>query len=387
MFVEKMKMEKPFVYGKLAGTDYFTNRSAEIKSLTGNFLSGINTILISPRRWGKSSLVWHTALSLQRKHKDIRFCFIDLFNVRTEEEFYEAYAKELIKASATKWDERIAGVKQFFKTLIPQLTVPVDPQHDLSLGFEWKQLRKHPDEVIDLAENICRIKKIKLVVCIDEFQNISNFNSPVGFQKKLRAHWQKHNRAVYCIYGSKRQMMATIFENPSMPFYKFGDVIFLDKIETDQWVSYIVKRFKATGKSISEELAEKIATLMDNHSYFVQQLAHETWLVSGKKCNKSDVEEAVDNLLNKLSLLYQRETDHLSNTQLNFLKALSNEETRFSTADVLHRYRLGSSANVAKIKSALEQKEIIDTMESTIQFSDPMYKTWFKKCVLGNYAR
>jgi hypothetical protein len=208
----------------------------------------------------------------------------------------------------------------------------------------------------------------------------------VDFQKRLRAHWQKHSRATYCIYGSKRQMMATIFENPSMPFYKFGDVIFLKKIETVHWVSYIVKRFKATGKSISEELAEKIATLMDNHSNFVQQLAHETWLAAGKKCKPADVDEAVDNLLNKLSMLYQRETDQLSNTQLNFLKALSNEETRFSTADVLHRYRLGSSANVTKIKAALEQREVIDTMESTIQFSDPMYKTWFKKFVTGNYA-
>ncbi|MEO8086001.1 MAG: ATPase [Bacteroidota bacterium] len=380
-------MDKPFVYGKLAGVDYFTNRSVEMKSLAGNFLSGINTILISPRRWGKSSLVWHTALSVQRKHKEIRFCFIDLFNVRTEEEFYEAYARELIKASATKWDERIAGVGKFFKTLIPQLSVPLDPQHDLSLGFEWKQLKKNPDEVIDLAENICRIKKMKLVVCIDEFQNISNFEAPLNFQKKLRAHWQKHNLATYCIYGSKREMMATIFENRSMPFYKFGDVIFLEKIETAHWIPFIVKRFKTTGKSISEELAGKIATLMDNHSYFVQQLAHETWLTAGKKCKPADVDEAVENLLNKLSMLYQRETDQLSNTQLNFLKALSNEETRFSTADVILRYRLGSSANVAKIKSALEQKEIIDTMGPTIQFTDPMYKAWFKKFVTGNYAR
>ena len=179
--------------------------------------------------------------------------------MRTEEEFYEMYTKELIKASATKWEERIAGVRLFFKTIIPQLSVPIDPLHDLSIGFEWKQLKKNPDEVIDLAENICRIKKIKLVVCIDEFQNISNFDSPVAFQKKLRAHWQKHSKATDCIYGSKRQMMATIFESPAMPFYKFGDVTFLTKIKQEHWVPFIVKRFKETGKSISEVLAAQIA--------------------------------------------------------------------------------------------------------------------------------
>lgn len=376
-------MSKPFIYGRLAETDYFTNRTAEIKSLAGNLLTGINTVLISPRRWGKSSLVANTALAVQKKHKDVKFCFIDLFTIRTEEEFYELYATELIKASATKWDERIAGVKQFFKTIIPQLTLPVDPQHDLTLGFEWKQLRKKPDDVIDLAENICRVKKIKLVVCIDEFQNISNFDSPLAFQKKLRAHWQKHSIATYCIYGSKRQMMATIFENPSMPFYKFGDVTFLKKIDTRHWILFIVKRFVKTGKFITEELAERIAVLMENHSYFVQQLAHEVWLAAGKKCRPSDIDEALENLSNKLSLLYQRETDQLSNAQVNFLKALCSNETRFTTADVISRYHLRSSANVIRVKNALEQKEVIDTMEPSIQFADPMYKIWFKTHMLS----
>ncbi len=375
-------MTKPFIYGQLADAAYFTNRSNELKAIAANFTLGVNTILISPRRWGKSSLVFNAAKNVKRKNKNIRFCFIDLFSVRTEEEFYELYARELIKASATKWDERIAGIKHFFKTIIPQIILPVDPQHDITLGFEWKQLRKNPDEIIDLAENICRIKKIKLVICIDEFQNISNFDSPVAFQKKLRAHWQKHNKATYCIYGSKRQMMATIFENPSMPFYKFGDVMFLNKIETPHWISYIVKRFKLTGKTISEELAERIALLMENHSFFVQQLAHEVWIVSEKKCLNSDIDTALENMLYKLSFLYQRESDQLSNTQINFLKAVCNGEKNYSTAAVIQRYRLSSSANVVRVRNALEKKEVIDTTGENVHFSDPMYKLWFIKYMM-----
>jgi hypothetical protein len=377
-------MQAPFIYGRLAEGGYFTNRTAEMKTLSANFSSGLNTVLISPRRWGKSSLVLHTALAVQRKNKDIRFCFIDLFNIRTEEEFYEMYAKELIKVSAGKWEERIAGVRKFFKNLIPKLSIPVDPMHDLSISFEWKQLKKNPDEVIDLAENICRIKKIRIIVCIDEFQNISNFENPLAFQKKLRTHWQKHSKATYCIYGSKQQMMATIFENPSMPFYKFGDVTFLRKINAGHWIPYIVKRFKETGKVINEEHAGQIASLTENHPYFVQQLAHEVWIATHKKCKPETITIAVESLLNRLSLLYQRETDQLSNTQVNFLKALCNDESRFTTADVLQRYRLGSSANVSKIKRALEQKEVIDTMGPAIQFSDPIYRIWFKKYMLGS---
>ncbi|MEO8149374.1 MAG: hypothetical protein ABI723_17140 [Bacteroidia bacterium] len=374
--------EKPFKFGRLSSPDYFTNRTTEIKSLSNNFISGTNTILISPRRWGKSSLVWNTSLRLKRTHKNIRFCFVDLFNIRTEEEFYEVYASELIKSLSSKFEEQVSGARQFFKNIIPQLSVPVDPQHSLSLNFEWMQLKRRPDEIIDLAENMCREKKIELIVCIDEFQNVGFFANPLAFQKKLRSHWQKHQLATYCIYGSKRNMMAHIFENPSMPFYKFGDVHFLKKIDRSHWEIFIVTRFEKTGKSITKELAGRIALLMEDHPYFVQQFALMVWQNSGKKCLTTDIDEALENLLIQMSILYQRETDLLSNGQINFLKALCNDETRFTSHEVLQRYRLSSSANVVKVKRALEQKEIIDTMEPVIEFTDPLYKTWFKRYMM-----
>lgn len=377
------EIKKPFNYGTYANTEFFTNRQQEIKALSANFTSGINTILISPRRWGKSSLVWNTALRLKKINKKIRFCFIDLYNVRTEEEFYEAYARELIKISDSKWNEQVHAIKKFFRQVIPQFSLPVDPHHDISLNFEWKQLKRHPDEIIDLAEKISQAKKFRIVVCLDEFQNIAFFSDPTAFQKKLRSHWQKHQHAMYCIYGSKRQMMASIFENPSMPFYKFGDVIFLKKINYEHWVRFIVSRFAKTGKIISDTLAGVIAMRMENHPYFVQQLAQETWQLSGKKCAAHHVDAAIESLLTKMSILYQRETDQLSNAQVNFLKALCNNETRFSTADVLQRYRLNTSANVIKIKRALEQKEIIDLMEPEIQFNDPLFKLWFRKFMMS----
>lgn len=312
----------------------------------------------------------------------MRFCFVDLYNIRSEEEFYQVYSRELIKASATKWEERVLSVKLFFKRIVPQISLPLDPQHDISLSFEWKKIKQHPDEIINLAENICIEKKIKLVVCIDEFQNISFFKEPLVFQKKLRAHWQRHQKATYCIYGSKRQMMATIFENASMPFYKFGDVVFLKKIERKYWISFITSRFKKTGKNISGELADEIADRMEDHPYFVQQLAMETWQHASKTCTEENLEEALQSLLSKLTILYQRETDLLSNGQVNFLRAMCAGETQFSSKNVIEKYQLGTSANSVKIKKALEQKEVIDSFDPAIQFSDPLFKWWFMKFMI-----
>ncbi len=350
-----------------------------MKLLAGNFRSGINTILLSPRRWGKSSLVWNTAQRIMRTDKRIRFCFIDLFNVRTEQEFYETYARELIKASETRWEDRVRSVRKFFTRIIPQINLPVDPQHDITLRFEWKSVRQSPDEIIDLAENICRAKKIRMVVCLDEFQNLAFFGDPAGFQKKLRSHWQKHRLTSYCLYGSKRQMLSSLFENPSMPFYKFGDVIFLSKISRAHWVTFISGRFRKTGKTISPPLAGRIAEIMEDHPYFVQQLAQETWQHCRKNCEPEHLEQALESLLRKLSILYHRETDLLSNGQVNFLRALCDGVSRFSSRDVLEHYRLGSSAAVVKIKKALEQKEVIDTFEEDAAFADPLYRCWFQR--------
>jgi len=81
-------MKNQFIYGKIATGESFTDREEEQRQLMSNFDSGINTIIISPRRWGKTSLVTVATNSYQRKNPNTRFCFIDLFNVRNEEEFY-----------------------------------------------------------------------------------------------------------------------------------------------------------------------------------------------------------------------------------------------------------------------------------------------------------
>lgn len=98
------------------------------------------------------------------------------------------------------------------------------------MGFDWDVVEQSPGEILDLPERLSKEKNIRFVICLDEFQNISFFDNPLGLQKKFRSRWQHHQLASYCLYGSKRHMMMEIFENSSRPFYKFGDVFFLEKI-------------------------------------------------------------------------------------------------------------------------------------------------------------
>jgi AAA+ ATPase superfamily predicted ATPase len=371
-------MKTPFTFGKLVLETDFTNRITETKRLTSNFNSSVNTILISPRRWGKSSLVAKAANKTQTKSKKIIFCMIDLNNIRSEEQFYKLLATKVLQQSSPKIDSILENAKIFLGRFIPNISFSPNPETDLKLSLDWNEVKKEPDDILDLAEKIAVKTKKKIIICIDEFQNISEFDYPVDFQKKLRAHWQLHQHVAYCLYGSKRHMLVEVFSSPSMPFYKFGDIIFLEKIKEKDWIEFIVKRFHETGKHIEAESAAIIANSCENHPYYVQQLAQQVWLRSRKNCKLEVIHEAFEDLIMQLSMLFQMLTDDLNMKQISFLNALTNKEKQVTSQSVLKKYKLGTSANVIKIKRALHDREIIDIVERKIEFMDPLYKYWLK---------
>jgi hypothetical protein len=254
---------------------------------------------------------------------DLKTVVIDLFSVSTEEEFLELFAKEVIKASSSKWQDWLKSGKDLFKQLVPKLSVGVDPSSDFSLSFDWEELKRHKDEILNLPEVIAQKKNIRFVVCLDEFQNLATFPDYEGLEKKMRAIWQRQKKVCYCLYGSKRHMMTEIFNNTSKPFYRFGDIILLQKISGEDWHQFILESFESTGKTISEEMARKIPQLMKDHSWYVQQLAHYTWQKTEKNAKMEEVAEALNELIQANSPLYQKEVENISGTQLNLLKAIS----------------------------------------------------------------
>ena len=371
--------DSPFIYGTIVSIQSFTNREAESAKLQSNLLNGINTTIISPRRWGKSSLVEKVIIDINKKDKKTKTVIIDLFSVSSEEEFLEQFAREVIKASSSKWQEWMSSGKDFFKKLIPKLSLGIDPTTDFSLSFDWHELKKNSDEVLNLPETIAKKRGIKFIICLDEFQNLSSFNDYLFFEKKLRACWQRHKSVTYCLYGSKRHMMTDIFNNPSKPFYRFGDIMLLQKIETKKWVSFICKSFAATDKQIDEKTAGIIPLVMKNHSWYVQQLAHYAWNVTHKRATTTEIYTALKELINANTPLYQKEIESISRTQLNLLKAVAKDETQFTSTAVMNKHQLGTPRNVSKNKTLLINNDIIHEINNKFEFVDPAFELWFKK--------
>lgn len=373
-----MLMETPFIFGKIATEKNFTDREQETAYLVSHFTSLINTIIISPRRWGKSSLVNKAAKLAMEQDSKLRICHIDLFNVRNEEHFYSLLAQKVIAATSSKWEEAIGNAKKFFSRLVPKISIGTDPTNEVSIDFDWEEVRHNPDEILDLAEKIAKEKGLKIVICVDEFQNIAGFDDPEYFQKKLRSHWQLHQNVAYCLYGSKRHMMLEVFTDSSKPFYKFGNLIFLNKIETEYLVEFFSNRFADTGKSITSAAGQLIATLVDNHPYYAQQLAQLSWLRTKDECTEEIVREAHTALVEQLSLLFVTITETLTNQQLCYLKALIAEEKSITSTEVMHRYNISSPTSVARSKVALVKNDILDNQAGKMSFQDPIYAYWLK---------
>jgi AAA+ ATPase superfamily predicted ATPase len=373
-------MEKlPFIFGKSSDSVNFTNREEESARLEMNFKSLVNTTIISPRRWGKTSLVENVAEKIRKENKNIKVCTLDIFNARSEMEFYEQFAKGVLKGTSSRWEEMVENAKKFLSHLLPTITFSPDSQAEISFGVGWETIQKNPDEILNLPETIAKAKKIGVVVCIDEFQSVGEFADNLAFQRKLRSHWQHHHNVGYCLYGSKRSMLLDIFSNASMPFYKFGDIMFLQKISNQKWGEFIKKRFEDTRKKISIEHAEYLAELVDNHSYYVQQLAQQSWLRTKTSCSKEIIDESLQSIKNQLSLLFVGQVETMTATQLNFLKAVIDGETSFASQENLTKYRFGTSGNLTKIKNTLISREIIDITTQKVDILDPIFKLWLKE--------
>lgn len=369
---------KPFIFGVATSGDNFTDREKESERLLLNFRHGVNTILISPRRWGKTSLVQKVCRLAQSD--SLKVVYLDIFSCRNEKDFYDMFASAVLKQTSSKLEEWLENIKMFLSRISPKISLSPDPMTDFSLTLNLDPKDEEVADILQLPEKIAQQKGIPIVICIDEFQQIGEFKDSQAFQKRLRSVWQLQESVSYCLFGSKKHLMNELFEKKSLPFYKFGDVMYLPKIRTEDWVNYICARFQATGKQITKDLAERICCAVDNHSSYVQQLAWLVWIHTDGQATEADYQEAFQDILDHNTPLFEKQTESLTTYQMNFLRAiLCGQHDEFTVQEVLQKYELGTSANVSVVKQALIKKELIEIEKGKVFISDPVLQIWLGK--------
>ena len=370
-------MEKAFVYGMSVEGENFTDRVKESKRLKMDFENGVNVVLVSPRRIGKSSIVRKVMKEIT--DPSIKTVYIDIYDCRNEYDFYNRFAAEVLKQTSTKAENVIENIKKFLVRLTPKIAFSPEPTSEFSLSLGITPQNYEPEEILQLPEKIGRDQGVHLVVCIDEFQQIGEMPDSLSIQKRLRGVWQHQRNVSYCFFGSKKHLMTKLFQNRRMPFFQFGEMMFLDKIPTEDWVPFICARFERQGKHISEDLARRICETVEGNSSYVQQLAWNVLAETEKTTTEQDFLHGEEALLAQCSALFEEQLKGLTGYQLNFLRALCDGVTGdFGSKSVLETYNLGTKSNITRIKTALQGKELIDYDKNGVYLEDPVFKMWFK---------
>lgn len=375
-----MKQEKksPFQFGTLATKENFIDRVEDRALLKRMMASHINTMLISPRRWGKSSLVKMAMDEMTNEDPHVRVCHIDAFTIASETEFYRTFASKVIECASNKIERWVSDAKKFLVGVVPQIVVNDHVTNFMAFNIKYIPEERDKLTILQLPEMIAKDKGLKIMVCIDEFQQLANLKEYKDMEGKMRATWQQQQNVTYCLYGSKRNMMLNIFNNANSPLYRFGQVIFMGKIAKSDWVPFIINAFEKTGKNISKEMAERICDTVQCHSWYLQQLCFFIWNITENTVDENTFHAGLEQVININTPMFQNDTENLSASQVQMLRAIAAGEKQLSSEDVRRSYHLGNPNTITKNKHALQEKDIIEKSPNGLAFIDPIYQLWIK---------
>lgn len=369
----------PFQYGTLATDENFIDRVQERAELKQLLSSGINVTLISPRRWGKSSLVKKAMDEMRVERNDIRICYLDAFSVNSEEEFYSIFASKVISCAAGKIEKSFKEAKKYLSGLIPGITLSDGINEVLSVNLRYKPQEKDKLEILNLPEKIAQDKKIRIIVCIDEFQQLIHLPEYADMEGKMRSVWQLQKKVSYCFYGSKKHMMMDIFGDSHKPFYRFSQIIFMPKISRNDWIPFIMNGFHKTGKTIAEDYAQQICDITECHSWYLQQFCYFLWNATDKEVNETVYSASLTRLIDTNAPMFTSDLEKLTPSQREMLRAIVQGKTKLTSQETLSHYHLGNPNTIIRNKKVLMEKSFVESEDGILTISDPIFKLWYQR--------
>lgn len=367
-------MENPFIYGDIVTGKYFADRGRECKELIEDIKSGQNMIIYSPRRYGKTSLILKVLEQLEKE--GILTAYLNLFEMTSKLEFTEKFASSVIPKG--KLDDIINLIKDTLSRISPKITLGTEPSITIDLMLYEKVDNKALAEILDLPQKIAKLKKKRMVVVLDEFQEIKKFNGNI--EKTMKSRLQHHNLVSYVFMGSKKHLFDTIFRDRERPLFRFGKQFYLDKLPKTEYAEFIKKRFLEKLIKIDKVMLNKIFEITDGHPYYTQQLCHELWNISTKGAiTKEDLEEAIKNVLRNQSYAYELIWDSLRGKQKSLILGIALGERNLYSIEFIRKYNLNSPPFVQKALKTLEDKQLVEKKEDRYVIEDVFFGEWLKR--------
>jgi uncharacterized protein len=377
-----MAATNPFVYGEIVTADAFADREAERDRLKRDLASGQKVFLISPRRYGKSSLVRDVLRSLGRQ--GVLTVEVTVAASSSYVGFLESYARALVAADTPtsrlrRWaTDLLQGVR-------PELRFDATPTGEAGFSLAFPAVRSARDtarlaaEVFALPGRIAAARKQRLAIALDEFQAVTAFEGDSA-EQALRAAVQDQRQVGYVFAGSEPSLMERMI-SPKRPFYKAGPVVRLQKIDPDVFGEWLERKFKASGIKPEPGLGAAIVDLAGNVPYDVQRLAHEAWDdlhdFGRRVATLDDLHATLTRLLDEQHTMYEEAWQRLTLGQRAVLRAIVLQDGReMLSGDVRTRHRLGGTSSVQAALTALVKHDVVMKDGGTYIVTDSLYREW-----------
>lgn len=347
----------PFKFGVLVDNEFFTDRIKELREVQQTLNSPNHLILISPRRFGKSSLVakaikdsGHPCISLNMQ------------NMLSVEDFASKLLRELFRLYPM---ERVRHLMTHFRIVPTISTNPITNGIDVSFQPVMNSIVLLEDAMA-LMEKVSTEEK-RLVVIFDEFQDILNIRK--GLDKQLRSIMQEQEHLNYILLGSQESMMTEIFERKKSPFYHFGKLMHLDKIPYSDFKAYISERLPLKDQEKQNVIVDSILSFTNLHPYYTQQLSAQVWeMMTYENIFDGVVNEAISKIVCTHDLDFERLWLSFNRTDRSIMLSLS------KGINPLQNRKMSTSTSYSSIKRLMKAGYVIRTNEFEIE--DPFFKKW-----------
>ncbi len=375
------EVPNPFVFGEIIDDDNFVNRKDELGRLVRDLADGQKVFLLSPRRFGKSSLVSVAMLKLKKRH--IHTVSLTVSSYSSYTQFLEKFAEKVLRA-AGPWDRVKHWVAKFGRAVKPEINydmVTGEVSVSLSRGSTFDPAPVAP-EVFALPGDLTRNGGFRMAICLDEFQQVSQFNGG-SVENALRNQVQEQREVGYVFAGSQPSLMQEMLSS-RRPFHKAGPQMFLDKIDAGDWKEFICRQFRKRGRTLEGGGMEALLKAADLIPYDVQRIAHELWdyaeLRNKRQLDASDVQAVIDTLVTGQSTYYETLWDQLSARQRATLQAFAfRGVANIYSQEVRENFRLGPASSVQKALQSLDSRDVLDRYRGNYFFLDPLFPYWIRK--------
>jgi hypothetical protein len=375
-------MDNPFVYGEVVPSEAFVGRATELDRLLGDLGVAQKVFLISPRRYGKSSLIRHTLTALRRRGALTLELTVSSYSSYLS--FLEGYARALA-ALETRWERARDWLTNVITSTQPEIRYePEGPGPGrFSVAFPLvhseRDVNRLANEVFALPGRVALQRKRTVVVALDEFQAIDSFNGG-SVEHVLRAAAQHQRQVGYVFAGSEPSLMEKMI-GPRRPFYKAGPVMRLQKIPADIFAAFIEARFARSGIRAEAGLGAAVVDLAGNLPYDVQRLAHETWdtvrTAGGRRATLDDLHTTLARLLAEQDTLFEAVWQRLTLAQRAVLRAVVLQGGReLLSADIRARHRLGGPSSIQTSLAALAKQDLLLKEGARYVVVDSLLREW-----------